>query len=115
MGLENEELSILLTDDEEMRSLNRDYRGKDKPTDVLSFSQTEGEFGEVGGGVLGDIVISLDTARRQAEEKGHSFEKEIDVLLIHGALHLAGYDHERGKKEARAMRKKEREMLYIIG
>lgn len=115
LGLENAELSILLTDDNEIHALNRDYRGKDKPTDVLSFSQTEGDFGDIDADMLGDVVISLNTALRQAIENGHSAEREIDVLLIHGILHLAGYDHEKDEKEARAMRKKERLLLAKIG
>jgi len=114
LGLENAELSILLTDDNEIHALNRDYRGKDKPTDVLSFSQTEGDFGDIDADMLGDVVISLNTALRQAIENGHSAEREIDVLLIHGILHLAGYDHEKDEKEARAMRKKERLLLAKI-
>ncbi len=114
LGLENAELSILITDDGEMCVLNRDYRGKDKPTDVLAFSQTEGDFGEIDADMLGDVVISLNTACRQAAGNGHSFEHEIDILLIHGILHLAGYDHEKDEKEARAMRKKERLLLGKI-
>lgn len=111
LGLDDAELSILLTGDSEMRNLNRDYRGKDRPTDVLSFSQMEGELADVGNLMLGDVVISLDTACRQAIEKGHSKEREIEILLIHGLLHLVGYDHERGEKPARAMQKKERALL----
>ena len=101
------ELSILVTDDEEIRSLNSTYRHIDKPTDVLSFSQGEGE--EIPGGdkLLGDIVISMETAVRQASELGFSIEEEMKRLLVHGVFHLLGYDHEKGEAEATAMRSQE--------
>jgi len=86
-------LSILLTTDAEIHPLNRDYRLKDRPTDVLSFSMVEGEGLKTG--LLGDIVISLETAGRQAVEKEWSLEEEVAFLLLHGILHLLGYDHER--------------------
>lgn len=92
------ELSILLTDDEEIHRLNRTYRNRDRPTDVLSFSQREGEFPGPAV-VLGDVVISIETAKRQAQERGHSLEGEILELLAHGVLHLLGYDHEISKAE----------------
>ncbi|HAC78834.1 MAG: rRNA maturation RNase YbeY [Candidatus Binatia bacterium] len=87
------ELSILLTDDEEIHRLNQAYRQRDRPTDVLSFSQREGDFPGPAA-VLGDVVISMDTAHRQAHERGHSFDVELLELLAHGLLHLLGYDHE---------------------
>ncbi|MCX8053032.1 MAG: rRNA maturation RNase YbeY [Armatimonadetes bacterium] len=96
------EVSVLLADDEMVRVLNRDYRGVDAPTDVLAFSQLEGDdFGAEGGNVLGDVVISVETAARQAEEHGHSLDKEIELLLVHGLLHLLGYDHESPEDEKR--------------
>lgn len=99
-------VSILLTDDEEIHVLNRHWRHKDRPTDVLSFSMYEGGglSGKKGvglapgaprGGLLGDIVISLETCQRQAIEKRWSLEEELGFLLLHGILHLVGYDHER--------------------
>lgn len=96
-----------------MRTLNRRYRGKDKPTDVLSFSLQEGEFAHIQPNILGDIVISVPTAARQAADAGHSFKKEIDRLLVHGLLHLIGYDHERGPREAARMRRKEQDLLKV--
>jgi probable rRNA maturation factor len=87
------ELSILLTGDEEIHRLNQSYRQRDRPTDVLSFSQREGDF-PAPAAVLGDVVISIDTANRQALERGHPLEAEILELLAHGLLHLLGYDHE---------------------
>ena len=90
---EDAELSILLTDDAHIRELNRDYRDKDSPTDVLSFGQDEGETFPGMVPVLGDLVISLETAERQAQERGHPVAAEVRVLLVHGLLHLLGHDH----------------------
>ena len=107
LGLDGAELSVLLVSDAEMRRLNRSYRGTDRSTDVLAFSQREG----VGGappGLLGDVVISVDTAKRQAAERGASLGREGERLLIHGLLHLLGYDHERSAGEARRMQRRER-------
>jgi probable rRNA maturation factor len=94
-----------------MRSLNRRYRGKDMTTDVLSFALREGMFPNIQPTVLGDIVISLPAASRQAAEAGHPLVREIERLLIHGLLHLIGYDHERGPREALKMERKERKLL----
>lgn len=107
---EDTEVSILLTDDESIRILNRDYREIDAPTDVLSFSQTEGEEITGDGNLLGDIVISVDTAQRQAKEQGHSLEEEMRMLLVHGLLHLLGYDHAEPEEE-KAMFEKQAELL----
>ena len=101
------ELSVLLVSDAEMQRLNRDWRGKDRPTDVLAFAQGEGDGGAPDG-LLGDVVISVDTARRQAGDAGSSLGAEADRLLIHGLLHLLGYDHERSAAEARRMQRRER-------
>lgn len=95
---EASEVSILLTDDQEMRQLNRHYRDIDAPTDVLAFSQIEeqGDFfipDTSEEHLLGDIVISIETAQRQASHFNHSLEEELTILLIHGLLHLLGYDH----------------------
>lgn len=98
-------VSISFVDDAEMQALNKQYRGYDKPTDVLSFSNEEGEAVVIAPGVpryLGDIVISLPTTARQAAEAGHAVEHELAVLLAHGLLHLLGYDHAE-EDEAKAM------------
>lgn len=97
-----------------MRGLNLMYRGKDRTTDVLAFSIKEGKYSDINPDILGDIVISANTAKMQAGEKGHGLYDEIALLLIHGILHLTGYDHERGKKEELRMRKKERELLKAV-
>lgn len=113
LDLQEAELSILLCDDETIHPLNRDYRGKDKPTDVLSFAQREGEFAFIDDDVLGDVIISMDTTIRQATERQHSVETELRVLLVHGILHLLGYDHIEDD-EAEIMESKEREILAVI-
>jgi probable rRNA maturation factor len=99
------EVSVLLTGDHAIRVLNRQYRHIDKATDVLSFP-AEAE------GIAGDLVISLETALRQAKERGHVLEMEIKVLLLHGLLHLAGYDHE---TDHGAMRRKEMRLRRELG
>jgi probable rRNA maturation factor len=110
---DNIEVSIALVDDATIQELNRDYRNLDCPTDVLSFALDEEELGDtpfVEGGdthLLGDIVISLERTFRQAQEYGHSFERELAFLTVHGMLHLLGYDHEEedDTKEMRALEK----------
>jgi len=108
------ELSVALIGDSEMRKLNLDYRGVDRPTDVLSFSQTEGEFGDIAPDMLGDVVVSVDTALRQAKEAGHALEEELDLLIIHGVLHLLGYDHQKGADEEKEMKGLEKEVLKAL-
>jgi probable rRNA maturation factor len=108
-------LSVLFTGDRTMRSLNRTWRDIDRTTDVLSFSQREGRFSGIRTELLGDIVISVPQAHRQAREAGHTLTREIEFLLVHGLLHLLGYDHERGPTEAAKMRRREREFLQMIG
>ncbi len=98
------ELSLVFCDDPFIHELNRDYRGKDKPTDVLSFPQ------ELESGLLGDLVISLPTCLRQAQERGHSLEVEVEWLFLHGALHLLGYDDETEEQEGE-MNRRAREVL----
>jgi probable rRNA maturation factor len=95
-GVENSELSITLTDDEHIHALNKKFRGVDRATDVLSFAFRESDEPEVIGAefeVLGDVIISLERAKAQAEEFRHSFLREIIFLEVHGLLHLLGYDH----------------------
>ena len=105
------ELSVALVGDAEMQRLNRDYRGVDQPTDVLAFAMREGEGGAVHPDMLGDVVISVDTAARQADARGARLADEARVLLTHGVLHLLGYDHERSPAEARRMFRRQRALL----
>ena len=103
------ELSVLLVSDPVMHQLNLEWRGVDRPTDVLAFAQAEGPGGAPVG-LLGDVVISVDTARRQAADRHSPVGAELDRLLIHGVLHLLGYDHERSAAEARRMQRRERDL-----
>lgn len=93
LGLEKAELSVLLTDDRTIHALNREHRNKDRPTDVLAFPQDDGTPPPGTTRLLGDVVISLDTAARQAEARKRPLEAEVRFLLAHGLLHLVGYDH----------------------
>ena len=108
-----DELSVTLVDDETMAALNERYRGIAAPTDVLSFSLEEGPHADRRGALLGDVVISLETAARQARRGRRSLEDEVLRLLIHGALHLVGHDHVRAD-EAREMRAEERRIRRAI-
>ena len=101
LRLPNAELSVLLCDDTTIHELNREYRHKDKPTDVLAFAMREGEHAELHPDLLGDVVISLDTARRQAHAGGKTIVAEVTILLAHGLLHLVGYDHQTDAEERR--------------
>lgn len=104
---------MALVDDDEIAALNARYRGKSGPTDVLSFSQLEGEHSELGGNLLGDVVISVETAARQARAAHRGFDAELARLLVHGTLHLIGYDHE-DDADARVMRRMERRLRRAI-
>ncbi len=106
---------MLVVDDPAIREINRDYLGRDWPTNVISFAMQEGEGAGIQPALLGDIVISADTAARDAEEAGLPFESELYFLLLHGILHLLGYDHERGtEEEAAVMEAREREVFAQI-
>ena len=111
---ENAELSILLADDEKLFELNQRWRGIEKPTNVLSFPAEELSPGQPGGHFLGDIVISLETATREAEVENKDFNDHFTHLIIHGFLHLFGYDHETDE-QARLMESLEKEILGSLG
>lgn len=108
------EVSVSVVTDESINELNREARGVDRPTDVLSFPVFDEDFG-VGRAVLGDIVISYETALRQAEEYGHSIEREIAFLTVHSMLHLLGYDHETSDEDEKEMFARQEEILTLIG
>jgi len=113
-GPEEAEVSLMLVDDQRIHALNLEYRGVDRPTDVLSFAlqeevEEEPEIEEEDD-MLGDIVISVERARDQAEEYGHSFQREIVYLAVHGTLHLLGFDHEE-ENDKQEMRMKEEEVM----
>jgi probable rRNA maturation factor len=112
---EGTELSVSIVGDRSIRLINREYLAKDRPTNVISFSLQEGECGGVNPLALGDVIISVDTAAREAEEGGMAFFERLSFLLLHGILHLCGYDHERsGKAEAQKMQQKEQQLFRIL-
>jgi len=111
---EGKELSILFVDDKAITEINRQYLNRDRPTNVIAFPMLEGEFGDINSHVLGDIVISVDTALRDAQSEGFEFDDEVDYLLIHGILHLLGYDHEVSESEAVKMKEKEGEIFFDL-
>jgi rRNA maturation RNase YbeY len=117
VGEPSAELSILFVGDQRMRGLNRRYRGKDRTTDVLAFAMREGSAPHASRHtpvMLGDVVIAVPEAARQAQQGSRSLDEELMVLLIHGILHLCGYDHERSEKEARRMRRREQMILQAL-
>ncbi len=115
------EVSVTFTDNEGIRELNNKFRQIDRPTDVLSFPlfDFDGESDEPPVddimNMLGDIVISLERAQEQAEEFGHSFEREVAFLCVHSMLHLLGYDHETGEEDDKNMRARQSEIMNIMG
>ena len=112
---EDKEISLLFVDDNEIREINSRYLNRDYPTNVISFSLTEGEFGNINPNVLGDIVISVETAMKGADEAGIEFNDELEFLLIHGILHLLNYNHENtSTDEAQTMKEKEQELFTML-
>ena len=113
LGQPRAELSVLLCDDATIHALNRDYRHKDKPTDVLAFAMREGDGAELAGDTLGDVVISLETATRQARERKVTARDEVRMLLVHGILHLLGWDHQTDAEDKR-MRAETDRLLALL-
>ena len=113
------EVSVTLTDNEGIHALNKQYRSIDAPTDVLSFPLVEYENTDEPpvdeATMLGDIVISLERAEEQAEEFGHSFEREVSFLTVHSMLHLLGYDHVNSEEEEEEMRSRQRDIMKNLG
>jgi len=107
LGHKESEISLLLTDDTEIRELNKTYRNRDKPTDVLSFPTDDATF-------IGDIAISIDRAAEQAKNGGLTLHEELARLVIHGTLHLLGHDHEQGEYRAKKMRREEERLMTLI-
>ena len=115
------EVSVTFTDNEDIHALNKQFRGVDRPTDVLSFplfdyegASEEPPVDELMG-MLGDVVLSLEQAKKQAEEFGHSFEREVAFLTVHSMLHLLGYDHETGDEDEADMRERQRAIMDRLG
>jgi len=117
-GVSTGEVSVTLTDDAYIQTLNRQYRQMDRPTDVLSFALNEGVEPEIAGGpdinVLGDIVLSVERAKAQAAEYGHSLRREIAFLTVHGMLHLLGYDHIE-EAERQKMEQEQKMVMEALG
>ncbi|MBW2430525.1 MAG: rRNA maturation RNase YbeY [Deltaproteobacteria bacterium] len=108
------ELSILIVDDQQIAQLNRQYLNREGPTNVIAFSMRQGQFSDIAPNLLGDVVISADTAHREAQSAGISMQDRFDQLLIHGTLHLLGYDHENTAAEAQKMEAKANELLQLL-
>jgi len=113
LGHAGSELSISLVGNEEMAGLNQHFRAEAGPTDVLSFSLLEGDHAEFHGDLLGEVVIDVEFAARQASMLGHGLDAEMTRLLIHGTLHLLGYDHQ-GEEETRAMEATEDSLWTVV-
>lgn len=111
MGFLDAELSLLLVDDARIRELNSKHLGRNRPTNVLAFSMREGEFSSLHPHLLGDLVISVETARRQSNRFGLNEIEMVILLMVHGVLHLIGYEHEGTKKGAREMVLKQRKLF----
>ena len=114
LGFPNGEISILIVDDPQIEKLNRKYLSRRGPTNVIAFAMREGEFAYVTPNLLGDVVISTDTAAKEAQNSGISMEHRFNELLVHGILHLVGYDHQTSVKDSQTMEKKSRELLDLI-
>jgi probable rRNA maturation factor len=111
----DKEISLSFVDDENIKQLNKQYLGKDRATNVISFSLQEGEYGNINPQILGDIVISVETAQRDAKKENLTFTQELEFLIIHGVLHLLGYNHENTtRKETNKMRQKEKDLFTAI-
>ena len=117
MGSPDSELSILLTDDAGIESINREYFNRPRPTNVISFSMVEGEFSDVNSeaSMLGDIVVSVETAVREAREAGIPEWERIAELLVHGLLHIVGYDHEAPDADTAAMEARSARLMEMLG
>ncbi len=114
MGNPDAELSLLLTDDAEIAELNKRYLDRSGPTNVIAFPMTQGDFATITPGLLGDVVISMDTAQSEAEAAGLSLLERFTQLLVHGILHLLGYDHEQSDVEAERMAVKAAEVMAAL-
>jgi probable rRNA maturation factor len=114
LGYPDHELSLLIVDDPRIETINGEYLQHEGPTNVISFAMQEGEFAQISPFLLGDVVISADTAEKEADLAGISFRQRLIELLIHGILHLAGFDHEQDEAKAKIMEAKSRNLLELI-
>ena len=114
MGCDENELSILFTGDDHIAELNWNHLGRKGPTNVLAFPMSDGSKVDIESVMLGDVVISVDTARRESEATGESLDRTVFRLLIHGVLHLLDYDHERSSEDEIIMQTEEKRLLDLI-
>jgi probable rRNA maturation factor len=114
IGFPESEVNVVYLDDEGIREYNRQYLHRDRPTNVISFSMNEGECNNLDPKVLGDILISVETAQRDASVSFFELNDMLDYLMIHGVLHLLGYDHENDAESAAEMEKKEKELFVLL-
>lgn len=114
MGYPDAQLSILIVDDDQIAELNMTYLNHAGPTNVISFPMQEGQFSDITPELLGDVVISADTADREAQDAGMEMAERFDQLLVHGILHLVGYDHVNSEAEAKVMEQKSDELMKQI-
>lgn len=110
LRLQDRDLSILLTNNKVIQEYNRRFFGRDRPTNVISFGYETSFAGEV----MGDLIVSLERAREESEQSGIPFYERVFALIIHGILHVLGFDHENGVKEARRMRYREKKLLHYV-
>ena len=108
------EISILIVDDPQIEELNQQYLNREGPTNVIAFAMREGEFADLSPHLLGDVVISMDTAAKEAQIAATSMERRFNELLVHGVLHLMGFDHETSEEDAQVMEGKSREILALL-
>ncbi|MFC1516041.1 rRNA maturation RNase YbeY [Thermodesulfobacteriota bacterium] len=114
LGCPDGELSILIVDDSQIAALNKQYLHRSGPTNVIAFPMQEGEFSTITPQLLGDVVISIETAEKEGKKAGIETEVRFAQLLVHGILHLFGYDHEKDEKESLRMNRKSDELLKLI-
>jgi probable rRNA maturation factor len=114
LGNPEAELSIVFVDDEGIADLNRQYLKREGATNVIAFPMREGAYSDISPQLLGDVVISVDTAERESKMAGVTMETRLEELLVHGILHLFGYDHETNQQDARQMEKKHLELIHLI-
>jgi probable rRNA maturation factor len=114
LGYPDAQLSILIVDDTQMAEINQAHLNHAGPTNVISFPMQEGQFSHISPDLLGDVVISADTAHREAVEAGMSMPVRFNQLLIHGILHLTGYDHVHSEQEAAVMERKSEQLMQLI-
>ena len=114
LDCDSHEISLVITDNDQIQQLNKRYRKIDKPTNVLAFPMQEGQFRNITPGLLGDIVISCETAQKEAKSANINLTERISQLLIHGILHLIGFDHEASESDAIKMEEKSLELLRQI-